>query len=400
MFKFFKSIFIYFSWVIGFSIVAGLIMFFYIPINKDLVNILTIAIFLCIPLLVVILMGLIKGNVKFIGIHSRSSLVFRSAIFMSCLVSFFLLGVSQSAMAQLLMTQYDKDSITNSEKIEFVKDIASRYSSNKISIEYIGSLNSISPNERLTVYYSEEDKDLADKLVKAIPDIETQLSKMFAVKKPFPIDIVLYNDLNQFRKSNDIHENQKLLGLYINKTIHIVNTNVSEEIHKTSTLDLDLKSMNYEQEIFNTLEHEYAHYYVRAFLMENNMNPEIPRWFDEGLAGYYESEGYITDIEFAFPDLKNSAIPLLDLVTPIEWEKNTLSERASDTAYTESFMVVYELIKSKGDMIIIDILKGIPKELDLNTNYQILFEKSFIDHVGLTIEEFQEQVINKYSLKK
>lgn len=375
-------------------------MFFYVPINNDLKKILAMTIFVCIPLLFIFLIGFIKGKIKILGIHSRWSLVFRSAIFMSCLVSFFLLGVGQSAMAHLLMIEYDKDSVTNSEKIEFVKDFARKYSSNKLSVEYIKSLNSMSPNNRLTVYYSNEDKDLADKLVKAIPDIETQLNKMFAVKEPFPIDIVLYNDLNQYRKSNDIDENQRLLGLYINKSIHIANTKVSEEIYKTSTLDLDLKGMNYEQEIFNTLEHEYTHYYVRAFLMENKLNPEIPRWFDEGLAVYHESEGYRSDIEFDFPDLKGSAIPLQDLMSQVEWEKNTQSETAIDTAYNESFMVVYELIKSKGEKVITDILAEIPKKQDLTTSSQTLFTKSFKDHVGLTLEAFQDQVINKYSIKK
>jgi len=380
-------------------VIAGLIMFFYVPIEKDLETILVITIMLCIPLLSIFVIGFIKGKIKILGIHGRWSLIFRSAIFTSCLISFILLGVGQSAMAEMLVSEYDKNTVTNSEKIEFVKDIGRRLSSNKLRGEYIKTLDSISPNNRLTVYYSNEDKDLADKLVRAIPDIETQLSKMFAVVEPFPIDIVLYDDLNQYRTNNDIDETQRILGLYTNKRIHMANTKVSAEIFKTSTLDLDLINMNYEEEILNTLEHEYTHYYIRAFLMENKLNPEIPRWLDEGLAVYHESEGYITDAEFDFPDLKDSAIPLQDLISQVEWDQYTESETASDIAYNESFMVIYELIKLKGEKVVTDILAGIPKEQDLSTSYQTLFENSFIDHVGLSLEEFQDQVINKYSTK-
>lgn len=394
-----KSLLIYFSWVIGFSVIAGLIMFFYVPIDKNLETLLIITIMLCIPLLSIFVIGFIKGKIKILGIHGRWSLVFRSAIFVSCLTSFLLLGVGQSAMAEMLVSEYDKNSVTNSEKIEFVKDIGRRLSSNKLRGEYIKTLDSISPNNRLTVYYSNEDKDLADKLVRAIPDIETQLGKMFAVVEPFAIEIVLYDDLNQYRTSNDIDETQRILGLYTNKRIHIANTKVSEEVFKTSTLDLDLINMNYEEEILNTLEHEYTHYYIRGFLMENKLNPEIPRWLDEGLAVYHESEGYMTDAEFDFPDLKDSAIPLQDLISQVEWDQYTESETASDIAYNESFMVIYELIKTKGEKAVTGILLGIPKEQDLSTSYQTLFENSFIDHVGLSLEEFQNLVINKYSIK-
>lgn len=396
-----KSLLIYFTWVIAFTILAGLILFFYLPSNSNLENVLVITLFLCLPLIIIVLFGLIKGKINFLRIPNRGSLLFRSAILISCLASFFLLGVGQSAMAQVLLNENSQDRITNSEKIEFIKDLARKISTNKVSSEYINSLDRLSPNDRLTVYYSTEDKELAEKLVKVIPEIEQRLNKMFDVKEPFPIELILYNDLDQFRKSNDIAENQRLLGLYINKGIHMANTKVSEEIYQTSSLDLDLQDLNYEEEIIHTLEHEYTHYYIRGFLAENNLKEDIPRWFDEGLAVYYGSEGYLTDVEFEFPDLKDSSIPLQDLMGYIEWEKKTKSETASDIAYNESFMMVYELIKTKGEKVITDILlKGIPKAQDLSTNEQTQFTESFLEQVGMTMDDFQNQVLTKYSISK
>jgi tetratricopeptide (TPR) repeat protein len=152
----------------------------------------------------------------------------------------------------------------------------------------------------------------------------------------------------------------------------------------SKTIHLDVPPMEEldEQQMRQTIIHEYSHHLLSTFLNEHNINTIPPEWFYEGVAGYLEKKNSII-YEEELVNIQYLSFSHLD--TQSEWDEGLQSPFSP---YLQSYLFINYLIEDKGINVVSTILLNSKKETFLDG-----FELT----VGKTLSEYEEPFFEKLS---
>lgn len=374
MLRFIKGVLKYLLWVSMITIICGIIFFF---INSPFLYKYEERA-LCILFIVILfpvgiaLIGLLKGGIKSLKIKDRSSSLLILLISITCFFTVFTTIIFNNAISQTVASLHNQNSASISQKVDMIR-VVIRETMNEYKIEPLITNMQSKNYEHITFYYSPENGNEEERLVDGIIDKITSLDKMIDPIIPtmdsHPVKVILHNDIDKYMKVTKTPRDMLRIGFFHKDIISLVNVQVGRQLtgqKKFSTLDVE-----------NTFIHEYFHYKFNAYLTENQLDAlHIPRWFEEGLATYCPYA-----LRDAFPILKfpNFDIRLNDLVTFDQWENH-----ADSTVYSYAYMAIYYLIDMSGEDAIHNILDLLKKD--------ILFDEAFEIEIGLTVDEFENQI--------
>jgi len=137
-----------------------------------------------------------------------------------------------------------------------------------------------------------------------------------------------------------------------------------------------------DSETFGTIYHEYVHFIVNT----NFGKSEVPPWFNEGLAEYYQTFEIAEDqkIKLGLPQADHLAllrqtnlIPLSELFKVSSRQLHESTDNSRNIFYAESWALVhYLLISGRGDSLnkfLLAVLKGTPEEKAFQDAFQMTY---------------------------
>ena len=160
-----------------------------------------------------------------------------------------------------------------------------------------------------------------------------------------------------------------------------------------------------EKDTFGTIFHEYVH-----FIVNTNFKADIPQWFNEGLAEYYQTYEIAGDIKIrlGLPQeahlalLQGGLIPLERVLNMTNFELHQTSGRTRDMFYAQSWALVHYLTNSSRstslDTFLKAVVSGTPAKKAFQDAFQITYEKLESElraYIAKNAFNFQEITLKK-----
>ena len=162
---------------------------------------------------------------------------------------------------------------------------------------------------------------------------------------------------------------------------------------------ITLSTEGEDQDVFGVIFHEYVHFIVGT----NFGKSEIPPWFNEGLAEYYETFRIIDDqkVQLGYPEarhlylLQNSKLmPLDQLFAVTNFQLHQFGEHSQNIFYAESWALIHYLLQSGK----VDNLAKLLDALSHNVPAKKAFEDAFQTTYAQMESELRKYVgANKYN---
>lgn len=305
------------------------------------------------------LVGLIKGNVKFLDIEGRFNFLL---ILTYTLVTSALLLITWSVNYQL---QEELGSLSFSEKIGL---ISGDYWFNDKKIESFTQDYPVRKVEHVTFTYhpnTEKQVEVMATTLGAITQLEREIYGR-VIEKSEPLEVSVLRDADDY---DQLNPNLKIAeaGFYnsMNKQAMVYHDATAE-----SGDDLF---------VVETFVHEYSHYLFDLFLEEEGLDQrDVPVWFNEGIAEYIRNRVVST---FRVPYDFDQDLSYLDLHTQNSWNK---AQSDADVYYQAQLGVEY-IIGHKGDLSALSDILLDQKETDS-------FTRSFEQTTDLKLADLQRAV--------
>lgn len=141
---------------------------------------------------------------------------------------------------------------------------------------------------------------------------------------------------------------------------------------------ITLSTEGEDQDVFGVIFHEYVHFIVGT----NFGKSEIPPWFNEGLAEYYETFKIIDDqkVQLGYPEPRhlyllqnNKLMPLEQLFAVTNYQLHQFGEHSQNIFYAESWALVHYLLQGGK----VDSLAKLLDALSHNVPPKKAFEDAF-----------------------
>lgn len=266
----------------------------------------------------------------------------------------FILGLIVSRNVQILKG--------DSRVIDVYSLLKSRGETEKANSEYIGVFET-SHYENVTLLYHPDLKPALRLINTYLKEADENTNKLFPKVEKKPLTIRFDYDEKVFKS--------------LSPNINFTNGFYTRENNKINIIVkdcyLNVLALFKGTDFHNILLHEYSHYKLKEYAEQNNIQlGRIPAWFDEGIADYIGFEGAF---EFYRPQ---KLLPLKQLTSQKDW--TAYSNKTKGEIYSQAHYAVSQLIMSKGDEVIQDIL--------LKTK-TLSFEAAFEEVMGLSLEGYE-----------
>jgi tetratricopeptide (TPR) repeat protein len=239
--------------------------------------------------------------------------------------------------------------------------LKSRQEIEKANSEYIGVFET-SQYENVTLLYHPDLKPALRLINTYLKEADEDTNKLFPKVEKKPLTIRFDYDEKVFRS---LYPD----ACYTNGFYTRENNKIYITIEDCYLNVLGLSATDFQ----NTLMHEYSHYKLKEYVEQNNVQLDrIPAWFNEGIADYIGFEGAL---ELYKPQ---KLLPLKQLTSQRDW--TAYSNKTKGQIYAQAHYAVSQLIMSKGDEVIQDIL--------LKTK-TLSFEAAFEEVMGLSLEGYE-----------
>jgi tetratricopeptide (TPR) repeat protein len=215
--------------------------------------------------------------------------------------------------------------------------------------------------ENVTLFYHPDLKPALKLINTYLKEADEETDKLFPKVEKKPLTIRLDYDEKVFK--NIDHDTNDMEGFYngVKNKIDIL----AEDCYSNVLASSDFK---------NTLLHEYSHYKLKEYVEQSNLElDKIPAWFNEGVASYIGFEGAY---ELRRPE---KLVPLKELTNQKDWVG--YSNETEGQVYVQAHYAVSQLILSKGNKVIQDIL--------LKTK-ALSFEAAFKEVMGICLEDHEK----------
>ncbi|MEQ1606868.1 MAG: tetratricopeptide repeat protein [Pyrinomonadaceae bacterium] len=156
-----------------------------------------------------------------------------------------------------------------------------------------------------------------------------------------------------------------------------------------------------EKETYGTIFHEYVH-----FIINTNFKTEIPQWFNEGLAEYYQTYEITGDIKIklGLPQeshvallQKGGLMPLSELLNLTNYQLHQTSGRTRDLFYAQSWALVHYLTQGgrSGSLekFLKDVASGATAKVAFESAFQTTYQKmesEIRNYIARNAYNFQE----------
>ncbi|MGL5353157.1 MAG: hypothetical protein ACRDA5_07510, partial [Clostridium sp.] len=215
-----------------------------------------------------------------------------------------------------------------------------------------------------TYYYDNEtSKESIRNASNAIEDFKPIINKGFEIDNSLKTDIVILNEFN------DVVKEKAWVAGFVDphtKKIYVLNM---------ATMKARNTVAAYSNQTIDSFEsvvvHEYTHKVIQEVINRYNISiVNIPLWFHEGLATYYENL-------YSNKTIENTSSYIGDLRINKNFRENTVTEY-----YERSAIVIKYLIINNKETVITDILEEMSKGNDIYEALKIVTGESFEDITG------------------
>lgn len=161
-----------------------------------------------------------------------------------------------------------------------------------------------------------------------------------------------------------------------------------------------------EKQNYGTIFHEYVH-----FIIDTNFKSEIPQWFNEGLAEYYQTFEITGDvkIKLGLPQEGHVALlqrgglmPLGELLNLTNYQLHQTSGRTRDLFYAQSWALVHYLTQSGQSGSLDKFLRSVTSGVAAKTAFQDAFKTTYEkmegeirNYISRNAYNFQEITLKK-----
>lgn len=161
-----------------------------------------------------------------------------------------------------------------------------------------------------------------------------------------------------------------------------------------------------EKETYGTIFHEYVHFIINA-----NFQADIPQWFNEGLAEYYQTFEIVGDVKMKLGRPQESNVELLqkgdllpfaELLSFTNYQLHQTSGRTRDLFYAQSWALVHYLTQTGRstalDKFLKDLSRGVPPKIAFQEAFQSTYEKmaeELRNYIAKNTYNFQEITLNQ-----
>lgn len=146
-----------------------------------------------------------------------------------------------------------------------------------------------------------------------------------------------------------------------------------------------------EKQAYGTVFHEYVH-----FIINTNFKTEIPQWFNEGMAEYYQTFEMTDDVKIrlGFPQEGHASLlrsggwmPLEQLLNFTNYQMLQLRGRTRDIFYAQSWVLVHYLTQSGRSSSLDKFLKEVTSGVPAKTAFQEAFQTSY-DKMEMELRQY------------
>ncbi|MFT3745030.1 MAG: tetratricopeptide repeat protein [Pyrinomonadaceae bacterium] len=161
-----------------------------------------------------------------------------------------------------------------------------------------------------------------------------------------------------------------------------------------------------EKDTYGTIFHEYVHFIINA-----NFKPEIPQWFNEGIAEYYQTYEITGDVKIKLGQPQEGHVALLQkggmmtleqLLNLTNYQLGQLSGRTREMFYAQSWALVHYLTQTGRSAALDKFLKDVTSGVAAKTAFQGAFQSSYEqmegqlrDYIIRNSYNFQEITLKK-----
>jgi len=204
----------------------------------------------------------------------------------------------------------------------------------------------------------EFDSSVSDKISRFLADAKDEISPVFGVNTKTRVNVYVHTA----KEYSQIHGNRPIAGTAMLNRI---------DLRIADTVNFDT--------LKNTIYHEFTHYLVYVLAK----NKQVPIWFNEGIAQYFEPEhNGKKQLSRGINFYKKNKMLSFDDIESIK----TLDYESFYDAYTQSVFMIKYLIDLNGENRILSILE--------KTGNGMRFENAFVEVIGSS----QKEYFGKYRL--
>lgn len=354
---------------VSFSIVTILLITIFIIIiqlflKSDQENMFLLLSFL---MIVIITIGIISKRIKISFLQGRFGAVLLVLIVIFICINIVILTMFNMALSDVLGKE-----LTASEKLGFYKESFDRAIKRNNYTEKINVYSESMNNEEfeyITFYFNDNiDKKYINAAKKSLSKAEDSTEEILGNLEKENLKVILYDNDEEFKQNTDIAYD--IYGFYDGiDTIHLDMSKYEDALQPMYIFE-------------DSFIHEYSHYIWRLYIDENDLNHDMPLWFEEGVAEYIKNTGVLVE----YPEGSMIKMEELNKMNTQEDFLRLMIDKDYDP-YSQSYYAIDSLIEMKGINIITDILNK-SKERD--------FYEAFSIATGMEVEEFQNIFIPKY----
>jgi len=338
------------------------VVFLFIGSNKGTLVLLLALIFLFV-MFFIMLVGLVKGDIKFLKLNGRFNISLATSYLMltSLLLSVMWL-INYSIHAR-----YGDLSARNKMNVIQGKVVVSE------SLEKMTAGYSILNHEHITFRYHPATEKQVYEIIDTIENI-TELEKSIfgrEIAKTDKLEVITLPNSKDYIQLNPL-STEEIGGSYdsSNKRAMVY--------QKRESYDDD------ESFIIGTFTHEYSHYLIDLFLVEEGIDDkDIPAWYKEGISEHFHHQTVDT---ISIHKNINTSLKYTDLHTLEKWNSES---KKSDTYYLAERAIEY-IVGHQSDLKILSKILLHQKETGS-------FEESFDQITGLNLSTLNETI---FSLEK
>ena len=219
--------------------------------------------------------------------------------------------------------------------------------------------------ENINIYYGDGDYSESIKQIKRVLDIEYKpLLKYFKEFKDKEVNVIVVDSIDDI--DSFVGENTMA---YYHPITNIITT-------------MPINNFSSIEQFKSVIFHEYTHYALnkefKAVLGRDNI--KIPRWFDEGLATYFEEKYY----SIVYEDISTSKD-----IGDITKDYNFKGKKAYDYYQSSKYMIKY-MIEKGGSTFISDLLNDMANTNDIYESIENILGESFNEIQGKVLINFSE----------
>lgn len=205
--------------------------------------------------------------------------------------------------------------------------------------------------ENINIYYGDEDCSETIKQIRRVLDVEYKpLLTYFKEFQDEEVNVIIVdkiNEIDSFAREN--------IGAYYNPITDIITT-------------LPIKDFASIEQFKSVIFHEYTHYALQKELNATlGRNIEIPKWFNEGLATYFEEKYYF---------IVNEDIDTSKHIGDITKDSNFKGLKAFDYYQSSKYMVKY-MIEKGGSEFISNLITDMVNTKDIYDSIENILGESF-----------------------